>query len=387
MSTASADHARTRRVAHPGRVAVVALLALALLAASFVAGRFFQAPDTATATEAAEPLTVWASVERRAVDADISFTGTTTEGEHQDVTVDADSPAVVLRRAVKPGQVVRPGDAAGEVSGVAYVFLGAPLALYRDLTEGDRGKDVESLQRALTQAGHDAPVDGVLGPSTAHALRALFAAADAPLPAESPVSVDWRQFVPIPPEGAEVVGAAAYGATLDEEKPLMRLRTTPPAVEFIADVTQVADLEAGDTVRIDSSVGQAEGRISEVGQFQAGAEGARSGHPVTVAFAADDPAAPPVGQSVTVSTAPEHGTAETLAVPQTAVRADGTGSYVVVRDSRQGSEIGASSAHASAASDPTSTAERRVPITVIRTGGGWAAVTGELEAGDQVKVS
>lgn len=386
MNAASASHARTRRAAHPGRVAFVTLLALALLAASFVAGRFFQAPDTATVAEAAEPLTVWASVERRAVDAGISFTGVTTEGELQDVTVDVDGHAVVLRRAVKPGQVVRPGDTAGEVSGVVYVFLGAPLALYRDLTEGDRGEDVASLQRALTQAGHDVPVDGVLGASTADALRTLFSDADAPLPAERPVTVGWRQFVPIPPEGAGVVDSAAYGATLDEENPLVRLRTAPPTVEFIADVTQVEDLKAGDTARIDSSAGQIEGTISAIGQFQAGTEGARSGHPVTVAFASDDPAAPPVGQSVTVSTAPADSTAETLAVPQTAVRADVTGSYVVVRDSRQDSEAGASSAPSAAVSEPTP-AERRVPITVIRTGGGWASVTGDLEAGDQVKVS
>lgn len=385
MSTASAGHAHTRRIAHPGRVAVVACLALGLLAASFVAGRFFQAPDTPTAAEAAEPLTVWASVERRAVDAGISFTGTTTEGEHHDVTVDVDGPAVVLRRAVKPGQIVRPGDAAGEVSGVAYVFLGAPLALYRDLAEGDRGEDVASLQRALTDAGYNVPDDGVLGPATAHALRTLFAEADAPFPAGDPVTVSWHQFIPIPPNGASVVDSAAYGATLNEENPLVRLRTTPPAVEFIADVTQVENLEAGDSVRIDSSAGQSEGTISTVGQFQAGTEGARSGHPVTVAFSTDDPAAPPVGQSVTVSTAPEEGNAEALAVPQTAVRTDGAGSYVVVGDSRQKSEPGASSARSSAASDPA--AERRVSITVIRTGGGWAAVTGELEAGDQVKVS
>lgn len=377
---ASPSPVRTRRVSDPWRVAVVAVLAGALLAAAFVAGRFFQAPDTDAAEQASAPIIVWASVEERAVNASATFTGTVSEGERQDVGITADGPAVVLRQHVKPGRTVHPGDAAGEVSGVTYVFLGSPLALYRDLTEGDRGEDVVSLQRGLKAAGRWTPTDGVLGPATARALRGLFADAGAPLPADVPVSVGWRQFVPIPAAGAIVTEAAEYGATLDEEHPLLRLQTTPPAVTFVADVTQAETLAAGDEVRLTSSAGETTGLIEQVGEFEVGQEGTRAGHPVTVTFDAADPAAPPVGQSVSVT--PATTSAPGLAVPQTAVRSDAQGSYVLVQDT-------GSSASATPSASPAAGGHegRRVPVTVQRTGGGWASVAGGLTAGDRVKVS
>ncbi|WP_419404195.1 peptidoglycan-binding domain-containing protein, partial [Micrococcus sp. F3Y] len=165
----------------PGRLAIVGLLVLALLAASFVAGRFFQPPRTADPAAVSQPIDVWAAVEQRVVDTSASFAGTVAAGKTRSVAVTAEGPAVVLRQTVKPGQTVRPGDVAGEVSGVTYVFLPEPLALYRDLTEGDTGEDVSSLQRALEKVGHTAGKDGVLDARTARALRELFQEAGAPL--------------------------------------------------------------------------------------------------------------------------------------------------------------------------------------------------------------
>ena len=69
-----------------------------------------------------------------------------------------------------------------------------------------------------------------------------------------------------------------------------------------------------------------------------------------------------------------------LAVPLTAVRGMGSDAYVILRD--DAATATGSGAGASARPD-----ERRVPVTVGVTGGGYAAVTGELEAGDRVKVS
>ena len=89
---------------------------------------------------------------------------------------------------------------------------------------------------------------------------------------------------------------------------------------------------------------------------------------------------PPVGRSVSVSTAADTGAEAGLAVPLTAVRGSGADSHVIVQD-------GASTGKDAGGSAATQPGERRVPVTVGITGGGYAAVTGELQAGDKVKVS
>lgn len=364
-----------RRIAHPVRLVVVGVLILALLAGAFVAGRMFPTEAGPDPVAVSAPIDVWATAERRTLDTSTSFSGTVEDGETRPVDVTSDGPAVVLRAAVEPEDRVSPGDLAGEVSGVTYLFLGEPLALYRDLTEGDRGEDVASLQRAVKAAGHWTPTDGVFDARTAKALRALFTAADAPLPADQPVSVRASQFIGIPAEGAQVTSVAEYGDTLGKDAPLMTLTTSAPSVRFIADAVRGADVAEGQAVRITSSAGTAPGTVREVGAFVAGAEGTPSGHPVTVDVEADADAAPPVGQSVSISTVAEAG-AEQLTVPQTALRADGDGQFVLVQGA------GASSGGSSSA--PT---ERRVPVRVTGTGGGYAAVEGDLAAGDRVKVS
>ena len=378
MSTATTQRAGSR-LAHPGRLAAVGLIVLALLAASFLAGRFFQPPTTADPAAVARPIDVWAAVEQRVVDTSASFAGTVAAGKTRSVAVTAEGPAVVLRQTVKPGQTVRPGDVAGEVSGVTYVFLAEPLALYRDLTEGDEGEDVASLQRALQKAGHATDTDGVLDAGTARALRELFAEAGDPLPKDAPVSVGWRQFIPLGKDGAQVTAVAGYGTTLTEEKPLLRLQTTPPSVQFTADVTQAAALRKGQPVRVGAGTAVLEGTVAKIGDFQAAQGEGRAGHTVTVALGAGAEL-PPVGQSVTVSTAAETTAEPGLAVPLTAVRGTGSGAYVIVHDeTATGTGSGAD-----ASAQP---GERRVPVTVGATGGGYAAVTGDLQPGDRVKVS
>lgn len=212
--SATAPQRAGSRIAHPGRLAAVGMLVLALLAASFVAGRFFQPPITADPAAVARPIDVWAAVEQRAVDTTASFAGTVAAGKTRSVAVQAEGPAVVLRLTAKPGESVRPGDVAGEVSGVTYVFLAEPLALYRDLTEGDEGEDVASLQRALQKAGHATDTDGVLDSGTARALRELFAEAGDPLPEDAPVTVSWHQFIPLGKDGAQVTAAAGVVSAL-----------------------------------------------------------------------------------------------------------------------------------------------------------------------------
>ena len=102
-------------------------------------------------------------------------------------------------------------------------------------------------------------------------------------------------------------------------------------------------------------------------------------HTVTVALGTGAEL-PPVGRSVSVSTAADTDAEAGLAVPLTAVRGSGADSHVIVQD-------GASTGKDAGGDAGTQPEERRVPVTVGVTGGGYAAVTGELQAGDKVKVS
>lgn len=363
-----------RRITHPGRLIGIAVVALALLAGAFIAGRFFQPAAQPSPSDMAQVLDVWATVEHRPVAQTASFAGITQPGVTRNVLVTAREPSVVLRQTTEPGRRVHPGDTAGVVSGQTFIFLPEPLALYRDLGISDRGDDVTALQEALTAAGHPTAADGVFGQRTAQAVRNLFHAAGSPLPVDQPVMAPYRQFVPLPAEGAVVASAAAYGSRLSSEQPLLTLQTSAPTVEFIADVTHVGALKTGQSVTVTSEAGTTAGQISRIGDFRAGLDGARSGHPVTVTFDVRSETAPPEGQTVTVDTAGTDRVEPVLAVPLTALRAEGSQAYVLVQITP--SDDGGASG-----------SERRVDVTVERTGGGYAAVVGEVDPGDRVKVS
>ncbi|MDO5634599.1 MAG: hypothetical protein Q4G34_06985 [Micrococcus sp.] len=376
MSDAAGIPARTARVSRPVRVIVITAVAVLMLVATFVAGRLYPAPHTVSDAEVSAPIAVWATVEERVLEDTGTFAGTVNPGQQQDVTVEVDTPAVVVSQSLVPGETVAPGDSAGTVSGVTAVFLEGPLALYRTLTEGDSGPDVATLQESLQRAGHTSAPDaaGTLGPGTARALRQLFTAAGDPLPASEPVTVTPSQFLPIRAGGATVVEAARVGEIIGEDNPLLTLQTTAPQIEIVVDAPRAATLTVDDEVTIAASTGTVSGTIAEIGDFRVGEQNQRSGHPVIIRFDADNDVAPPVGQSVTVTT--NAGESEpVLAVPLTALRGEGTDRYVLVENT------------STSGTTATASSERRVDVHIDRTGGGYAAVTGELTPGLRVKVS
>jgi hypothetical protein len=148
-------------------------------------------------------------------------------------------------------------------------------------------------------------------------------------------------------------------------------------VEFIAEVAQADLLQTGQklTVRLDSKEFLA--TVATIGAFQAGKEGIKPGKAISLAPAEGGDLALPVGQAATIVTV---GHAEaSLSVPLIAVREDAGGHYVLRQGSTPSQDPGGSS--------PAPALEERIDVKVLRTGGGFAAISADLHPGDQVKVS
>lgn len=64
------------------------------------------------------------------------------------------------------GAELRSGDSAMALDGRAVLSLATTTPLWRDLSVGDTGADVEALQQALADLGQDVAVDGRMGTST-----------------------------------------------------------------------------------------------------------------------------------------------------------------------------------------------------------------------------
>lgn len=83
---------------------------------------------------------------------------------------------VVTDLFLAEGVEVSAGAVALEISGQPVAILDMPFPLYRPITPGDKGRDVEELQTALNQleVGKMIPVDGVYGPATQSKVVSLF---------------------------------------------------------------------------------------------------------------------------------------------------------------------------------------------------------------------
>jgi hypothetical protein len=182
----------------------------------------------------------------------------------------------------------------------------------------------------------------------------------------------------MPTGGGVVATSAPVGAEITADTPLLTIRATPSFVEFTADVAQADRLQIGQklSVRLDSKEFLA--TVANIGAFQEGKEGTKPGKPISLAPAEGGDLELPVGQAAIIVTVGE--TEASLSVPLIAVREDAGGHYVTRRVNDAAQNPGGSSPA------PVAVVER-IDVKVLRTGGGYAAINAELNAGDQVKVS
>ncbi|MFE9464960.1 peptidoglycan-binding protein [Streptomyces virginiae] len=86
------------------------------------------------------------------------------------------SRAVVTALPAPAGKSLKAGAAVAEVSGRPVLLLPGRFPAYRDLKAGDKGPDVQQLQRALAPL-YGTAVNGTYGQATVDAVRKLYAAA------------------------------------------------------------------------------------------------------------------------------------------------------------------------------------------------------------------
>jgi hypothetical protein len=362
------DPVQLRRIQRPWLVATVGVVLLLAIVASFALGRFVQAP-TRNAIEAAQkPIRVLASVENRVVDSRQSFAGTIKAGKTTSVTVTpAVDPAVVTRQNLKPGDALTGGALLGVVSGEPYFAMPGPLPLYRDLGTGATGDDVRALQTSLLAIGSKVRGSGRIDSATLAAVRALFVSQGFTMPAGSPIP--FREFLPVVTTGAKVVSVAPVGATLDAKTPLVVVRASANYATFRADAIETQKISVGAKLSVQAGTQVFDATIQSIGSFTNGTGTQLPGRDVDLT--APDPAFTALTDGTAVSILGSGSTARSLAIPLTAVRQDNAGDYVERRTGTSGKYRYV-----------------RIRISVLRNGGGWAAIASkDLSAGDQIAVS
>lgn len=354
----------------PTRRVLTAVLVTALLAAGvgFAAGWFVRSPaQVAADTAPPEPSAITAPVAEGVITDPLLVSGTVEPGETLDFSPPppAGVDAIVTDRPVAPGATATPGTVILEVSDRPVILLSGAVPLLRDLRLGDRGDDVARLQASLAAWGAPEP-DGILGPRTRAALRALYASAGYTAPEESAALKSELVFAPVDSVRILSVGGEVGAAPAT---PAITVAVSAPVVTAVVPEVVGQELAVGKAVTVDgAAVGAAQpGSVLTVGapvKTDTGSIG------VTVTFAMAT-AVPPesFGATVTIAILPDEEPVSGLIVPLSAILSDSDGRTFVqtTRDS----------------------SVSKVFVVVEETGSGRARVTapgGDLAVGDAVVV-
>lgn len=366
---ASAKPPRHRKAGATTRVVVLLVVtSVASAAIGLAAGWFVRSPAQVAADAAPPPrTTLTTEVTEGPIDDPLLIPGTVALGDVSEFSPapPTDVAAVVTRLPIVVGQTVDAGAVLIEVSDRPVIYLTGNIPLLRDLRMGDRGEDVARLQEAL--AAWNAPYpDGVFGPGTARALRALYEAAGYDPPLESAAL---RSELVFGPSGTALVVAIGSRVGAPVVSPLVRLTTSAPVVSAEVAEPLAQQLSIGQEVTVTGTGigGSLTGKISSISGLVKSEDGA---YRVPIHIAVDSGLLPEAVEStVEISVASDPDTSIGLLVPLSAIYSDARdGTFVRVESG-----------------DDT----RRVPVTVVDTGGGQAQITApdsSLTVGDSVVV-
>lgn len=380
-------------------VVLLAVTAVTSAGVGILAGNFLDQSEIIRPENSMAEIPVYAVVENRIVDDRLTFSGVVKAGPAKLLQIDGSGQEPVLvRQTLQIGEILKWGDLAGVISGKPYFVVPGPLPLYRDLAAGDHGDDVLALQRAFMQMGYQSGESGRVDLATMRAAASFFASEGfllssgrtasengtqsesdsqigngaSPKSGATAESIPFKQLLVLPVAEASVVAALEVGQKVTAESPLAKFQVSDNYVEFIAERDTAETLKAGQDVTVRVATKQMTGRIIEVGPFNDAGNGQRAGHPVRVEpTTRSDLDLWTPNLSVTVSG--KGSASEALAIPLSAIRQDGGGTYVL-------RSLGDDS-------DTKISSTTRVSITVTRSGGGFAAVAGDLVQGDKVQIS
>lgn len=383
----------------------IAIALIGALIAGFILLRSTQSPAQRIADAEPPPSpTVTAQVEKRVLSVQTNLPGKSEFGGGDPVQAPAlpdGGRLVVTDIPVSQETEVSAGTVLAEVSGYPVIAMPGKFPMYRALSAGDTGPDVQQLQTALRELGFsNSDRKGTFGPGTVRAVTKLFtnrkldpsvlqSAAEPSTDggngdgAQDPTSppADKAHGKKSQPSDAQAqtmtipagvfsfhsglpaqVGeiAARVGTVLDDNATILSLSTS--GVRVVAEVPDAtaATIEKGMKCTITVPAGQPSLECTVDRVEKSDQEGSKR---IVLDPANGDELK--AGEDVSAAIEVESSGQEVLAVPVTAVRSEpGGASYLLVQSGDD---------------------HKRIEITVGRTIGGWAEITaGEVKEGDTI---
>ena len=228
-------------------LAVVLLLVVLAAVGGWLAGTLIQSPAEAAArTAPPTPSPILAPLEERVLSANIVTRGLARFGLPQEVSLAPSGlkeRAGVITTVPHRGQQLEEGDVLLSASGrPVFLFLGA-VPVFRDLTPGVQGQDVQQLEEALARLGF-APgtVDGLFDADTSAAVADWYNAAG------------WSPFEPTAEQRAQLHNLEEQWATARDELTAARdeLVAAPLAIDAARAAAALAEAQVAATAEADT---------------------------------------------------------------------------------------------------------------------------------------
>ena len=236
------------------------------------------------------------------------------------------------------GSVIARGAPIYAVDGRPIPLLIGPLPLYRSLSQGSNGADVQELEDNLVALGYPATPDGTFDPNDAEALRSWQGSLG--VTATGRLEIGETVVAAMPARIALLHGTV--GSPYTPGQPIIDVTATESVVSVSLDASLQSNVKAGDnvSVQIPGRAQAVPGKVAEVGtvaQVPANNQGPTRAT-INVTIRLDDPSVggsldqAPVRASIT-----DQVRANVLAVPVTSLvaRSDGTFVVRVLRDARR----------------------------------------------------
>jgi hypothetical protein len=367
MADNSSQPNRISRVAGWPKILGFLLLVGCVGAAAFIIGSNVRSPESVALERATDSIPVTTAVQQRVVVDSTVVPGTVQAGDITAATTfvpDGTARAIASAIAVRPGDLVVSGTWLGSISGRPLFAIEMEIPMYRDLQAGMKGPDVTSFQAGLAAAGFDVEQSGELDWETLHAVSEMYERIDVDAPAEA---IDSREFVAIPHPGV-ALDTAGIGDAVSDDSPLVSIQTSPVRVVARVNLLEAEAFQLNTPVHVSIAGDTFDAAVTGVSSFveEDTAAGKLSGVDITVDLPRDVVAATDTPATVEAAKAGEP----SLAVPLTAVRQDGTRTFILRQPEHGGHP-------------------QEVDIKILATGGGWVGFTSaeRLEVGDPVVVS
>ena len=380
---------RVRRWPRPVLTLVALLVVVCVGAAGVWVGYALRSSTAQQIAAASRPVLVTAKAKeiQQSLSAVTGTVDAVTSDPYVPVSSAFSGPMVVTDDPLTVGASVKAGQFVGSIDDAPVFGLPLSIPLWRDLSVGDTGSDVQSLNAALAGAGYfHGTVNDDYSWLTAAGLEAMFKTAGYPAPSvsgattSSAAAVAPGDFLPMSsiadiPSGSLVVSqAVATGGTLAAGKPMWTLVGAVSSVSSKLDILHEQKVKAGTVVNLQKVDGPSlgTGTITTIGSFQAGnpqgsGMAALSGYPITVSLNPPKGVSVQSGDQVQISFTPAG--AAQLAVPTVAIRQTTGAPYVIVKQ--------------------THDRYRRVHVSPAWQQGGWTGIDSgsQLKTGSTVVVS